>query len=84
MKDRARDEERFHLEALEEDKEDTMEFEDRPTYEQDNEDGMLEMEKREAYESIGETHTIWIVEKNAWSSKLGSKATRPRKTTDET
>ncbi|OWZ54925.1 hypothetical protein C368_03155 [Cryptococcus neoformans 125.91] len=67
MKDRARDEERFHLEALEEDKEDTMEFEDRPTYEQDNEDGMLEMEKREAYESTIRQEQMEEYRRNAYN-----------------
>lgn len=51
MKDRAKDEELFHREAREEDKEVTMEVEDGQTYEQDNEDGTLEVEKRETYES---------------------------------
>lgn len=67
MKDRARDEERFHLEALEEDKEDTMEFEDRPTYEQDNEDGTLEMEKREAYESTIRQEQMEEYRRNAYN-----------------
>lgn len=67
MKDRARDEERFHLEALEEDKEDNMEFEDRPTYEQDNEDGTLEMEKREAYESTIRQEQMEEYRRNAYN-----------------